>query len=146
MKPVFQKRIAGSINPNCMAACIASIFEISQDEVPDFWYGTSGHDWIGNMSDFTLKRFNKLTILTQTSLFPKDEYYMSAILFSEAPGSFLKGPISHMVVMKNNEIVHCPSSPYFHFEGPVGIKEYLKDNPNASQGHNMLFIAPDIRY
>lgn len=51
MKPVYQT-ISNSINGNCLAAMVASILELSIEEVPNF---VEADDWFVAMQEFMLK-------------------------------------------------------------------------------------------
>ena len=54
MKPVFQTKF-GVPEGNCFAACLASVFEIELDEVPDFGIAD---DWYIKFSDWMKVRFD----------------------------------------------------------------------------------------
>lgn len=133
MKPVYQRFISGSPKPDCMAACIASIFEIDPREIPNLFIKREQGNWLKAINDFTKAKVGKFTILTSPDMYPKDEYYMTSIVFRG-------NSIPHAMVAYNDTLVHCPAYAYFYQEGPIKMEDFFRENQIASVYHNYIFI------
>lgn len=108
MKPVYQTRFGGSDAPpeeqgNCIAACLASIFEVSIESVPDL-HESNWWDVLINWS----QQFGVTPIYispVKSVLFPNTFYVLgvkSRTLANPEDG--------HAVVAWGNTIVHDPNS------------------------------------
>ena len=113
MKPVDQTKMHAPPHSkgNCLAACIASIMELSIDEVPaleelrsDVWWGYLWY-WL-ELRGWGLEDHWRDTggdnctgaILTP----PEDEFYI-------AGGPSPRGDFGHVVVMKGSRLIHDPN-------------------------------------
>lgn len=54
MVPVAQSRFGGHAGGNCLAACVASLLDLSINDVPDF--GTTGAYWFRELVDWCAAR------------------------------------------------------------------------------------------
>lgn len=138
MTPVYQKFVAGTPKPDCMSACVASIFDLSRDEVPNFYpdIPSDGQTFLNNINKFTMEKLNKVVVYAPVTMAPKDKYYIVSFAY--------KGAINnHAMVAYNDTIVHCPAYPYFHQEGPIKMEDYVKDNPTAFKNNVFLFLDKD---
>lgn len=105
MKPVYQTKF-GNKEGNCLAACIASIFELRLEEVPNFIEGDTGNgEWHQKLWDFlhSLEHdhvFYYIADPYKVPTFPKGRYH---IIGGISPRGLL-----HAVVGFNGKIVHDP--------------------------------------
>lgn len=111
MKPVFMTKFGGSEAPNeeqgnCMAACLASMFEIDIEDVPDFGGTITNGKWYVILSAWLAKRNLELSFYpAKGTVSPMQGYYMLAV-----KSTTLKNPDDgHMVVAKNGQVVHDPN-------------------------------------
>jgi len=107
MKPVFQTRFGGSDSlaeeqGNCLAACLASIFELTLDEVPDPIMD-EGAEWFREIQDWLRER--NLWIVALEGVFA---YEHAAYTILSCKSTVLPGE-KHVVVAYNGEVVHDPS-------------------------------------
>ena len=110
MKPVYQTRFGGSDAPeaeqgNCMAACLASIFEVSLDEIPDFAGSITGGGWFFRLQEW-LKVQNLSLLMLPASPFDLPTGYAMAAVLSRI---LAKPEDGHMIVVKNGLPVHDPN-------------------------------------
>tara|TARA_Y100000310_G_scaffold42448_1_gene39742 strand:+ start:271 stop:690 length:420 start_codon:yes stop_codon:yes gene_type:complete len=109
MKPVFQTKFGGSEAPeseqgNCMAACLASIFELSLEDVPDFSGNIANGVWYGILSNWLAKRNLALHFPALNSGAPP------GIQIMEVKSTTLSNPDDgHVVVIENGNVVHDPN-------------------------------------
>lgn len=112
MKPVNQTIFMGgltkpieeydlSLRGNCLQACIASIFELSLEEVPHFIAST---EWPHNMDAWFAER-NLVVWFTMDQ--PWNAYYIKAGLSPRSTNP--EFPMYHATVAMNGEIVHDPN-------------------------------------
>lgn len=95
MTPIFQDKFDG----NCLAACLASIFEIRLDAVP--FFGTDDK-WFDRFSDWMITYFQLYPIdIEVPSVFVPKGYHL-------INGLSRNGDYWHAVVGKDGEIVHDP--------------------------------------
>lgn len=93
MIPVYQTTF-GEVG-NCLPACIASLLELSIDDVPCFLSG----DWYDQYDDWLETRDIAL-VMRPVHLAPKDDFYILAGMSPRGRG--------HVVIAKDGEIIHDP--------------------------------------
>lgn len=133
MKKVFQKSIDINDNPDCMAACIASIFEKDLEDVPNFYtYGPSAlrkvgkkylwDGWVDRLQKYCVG-LGKIPYFHNPYLYKKDEYGMIGV-----SGSFEGRVFTHALVTFGKEIVHCPSGKWNEdtHPFPIEISDFCK--------------------
>ncbi len=106
MKPVLQTKFGGKNHPleeqgNCMAACLASVFELELEDVPAL---VDDGNWYQNIQDW-LKPRN--LCLVPVEYFKGPVPWASwgfALIGTKSPR--IEG--GHLVVSKGNEVVHDP--------------------------------------
>ncbi len=109
MKPIYQTKFGGVDAPeaeqgNCLAACLATIFGLGLEQVPDFTGEIVGGGWF-----FTLQRWLKARNLSILML-PSDAMDKPAGYSMAGVDSETLGPdCGHMVVMKNGQLAHDPN-------------------------------------
>jgi hypothetical protein len=110
MKPVFQTIPAPDGKGNCLQACIASILELSLEQVPHFalWYDSS--DWHEKMNDWLMETAGIYEITVAANSMYLEQTYGFAIL----NGMSERG-VMHSVVIHNGLMVHDP------YPGGTGI-------------------------
>lgn len=96
MTPIDQT-IFGIGKGNCFQACLASIFDLPLNQVPDVMQTS---DWKSACNQF-LSQFNLYLILIDASSFTPLGYY---ILSGKSP----RGDFLHSVVALRGEVVHDP--------------------------------------
>ncbi len=130
MKPVYQT-LFGRKNGNCHAACIASIFEIPLEGVPNFCceptWPLNENEWLRERGfvriqfDIDAETFKVWQPLL-TGAF-RDVYHLAGV---DSP----RGPWLHLVVFQNGKLIHDP-----HPEGgsenaiPVDISFFIPIDP-----------------
>lgn len=134
MIPVLQT-IRVAPNGNCFPACIASIFEISIDDVPHFFAGSAGTDlWTQAQWD-AVKAFAESRNHVATWIDPETESEFAARLEASdlyyiAFGDSITG-VGHCVVMRKGEYVHDPMGRKFLTSKPW---LYVLFEPSGSEG------------
>lgn len=119
MKPVYQTQFGGSEAPaseqgNCLAACLASIFEYSLTDVPDFGLYLNDGTWYKVLQDWLRPRNLELIVITATGDHPTGIHILAV------KSTTLKNPDDgHVVVVHGNTVIHDPNP---HSKG-VGEKE-----------------------
>ncbi len=107
MRPTEQTRTGGPASEtpgNCFSACVASILEVSLEDVPHH----VGEDWWERWQEWLAERnLGFLSVqLTESGELPLGWYPDSyALLAADSP----RGPWLHCVVWKGGEIVWDPS-------------------------------------
>lgn len=98
MKPVQQTKI-GYPDGNCLSACIASVFGVEIDSVPDF--GT-GSQWYDKFTDYMIGQFGlqPIDIEYPCCFEPKGYHFIN--------GKSPRGNYLHAIVGKDGEGVHDP--------------------------------------
>ncbi len=97
MKPVDQTKF-GEVEGNCLAACVASIFEIGIADVPDL----SGDDWWSFLRAWCHRRgFYPVLIEAGAT----DRFLLG---FAIKSGRSPRGKWDHAVVALKGEMVHDP--------------------------------------
>ena len=111
MTPVFQTKF-GKGQGNCFAACLASLLDLSIEEVPNFCHEERNNTyWMRKVQKWLLKydlgivslNFYKLEDMKEAikiGNFPKNVYY---IISGQSPRGLL-----HAVIGQNGEVVHDP--------------------------------------
>lgn len=102
MKPVYQTDLSSETG-NCLAASIASLYDIDIHDVP--FFGEDG--WEFKMSKWAIKALGKIVVTARfndhyPTDFLKDSYVIVTI---NTPGPAKR----HAVIAKNGRIVFCPS-------------------------------------
>ena len=110
MKPVFQTKFGGADAPeaeqgDCMAACLASIFEVELADVPDFAGHINGGGWFFLFQKWLKARNLSLLMLGSDAKDIPAGYCMAAVLSHNLPDP----KDGHMVVLKNGLLVHDPN-------------------------------------
>jgi len=92
---------------NCFSACLASLFELPLDEVPNFWItgGAGDDEWWGAVRDWLKPRgfgIMTLKLSSETHL----ELFEGLLIVSgqSRPGRY------HATIWKDGVLVHDPSS------------------------------------
>jgi len=103
MKPVMQTKF-GDKKGNCFAACLASLLEISIEEIPDFF--NKKEYWTKTCNDFLkTKGFCFVDINFDSS---EMSYWILRSGYSIVTGSSPRHNCLHAVVAYQGEIVHDP--------------------------------------
>lgn len=98
---------------DCFRACVASIFELSLSDVPDFCNIYSPEIWFEKFNSWLYKHYKLRAINTTGAMYDIPFYTI---------GSGLSiNNIMHGVVCKNGRIVHDPSP----LEGDIEITEMM---------------------
>ena len=111
MEPVFQTKFGGSEAPeseqgNCYAACLASIFEVGLEDVPDFTGTIMGGGWFFVLQKWLKARNLSLLILdVGTKFIDLPAGYSIASVKSHTLANPDDG---HVVVLHNGQLVHDP--------------------------------------
>lgn len=101
MKPVRQTKF-GPDEGNCLPACIASIFEISLDDVPNFHENQNDFGWLDRLNEWVARYGLSAICVDATNDFRIDDAYV--ILSGKSP----RGKFLHAVVWKDGKIIHDP--------------------------------------
>lgn len=101
MKTTYQTKF-GSVEGNCLAACIASLLEIGIDDVPDL--SPQPNDpihWIRKFRDF-MKQYGVIAEIYSPDFFrpPRGVYYL---IWGTSPRG-----LPHSVIGRNGQIAHDP--------------------------------------
>ena len=110
MKPVPQTLFGGSDAPeneqgNCMAACLASIFDVGLEDVPNFAGSIVSGGWFVTLQDWLRARNLSILMLPASPLDVPAGYAMAAVLSK----TLSKPEDGHMVVVRNGLLVHDPN-------------------------------------
>lgn len=132
MKKVYQQFIQTE-TPDCMRACVASIFEKDLEDVPNFY--TSGpsslrkvgekylwNGWINKLEKYCVG-LGKVPQFHNTCMYKRNEYSMIGVC-----GFFEDRAFHHALVAFNKEVVHCPSGLWDEtaYPFPMKIVDYSK--------------------
>jgi hypothetical protein len=130
MIPVFQTNTS-PIDGNCFQACVASIFELSLDEVPHFCKKVEGDQWWYDFRDW-LSDKNYSCANEKISEENGKEWldWLNAI-DCYGIGSIKSGNLYHAVVVKGSKIIHNPWPSYNgnNDEDLVDVTLFLVKNP-----------------
>ena len=97
MKPVYQTR-EGYPNGNCLQACIASVLEVSLDDVPEI--PPESADWVADLHTI-LAPYGYYTVdITTDGTIPQGWHLIA--------GKSPRGDFYHSVVGLDGEMVHDP--------------------------------------
>lgn len=115
MKPVDQTLFGGK-EGNCYAACLASLLELSIDDVPNFCAHPG--NWLGRAEEWTRKNHG----LTMLGFRPKGEgaFYCIPAVYHIMAGKSPRG-LDHAVVAFQGQMVH---DPHPSRDGLVSAREY----------------------
>ena len=111
MIPVFQTKFGGADAPedeqgNCMAACLASIFELKLSEIPDFAAsGIKSGGWFLHLQRWLTDRNLSLLMLPAKPIDVPAGYAMAAVDSETLPNP----KDGHMVVVNNGILAHDPN-------------------------------------
>jgi hypothetical protein len=117
MKPVFQT-ILSPPNGNCMAACIASILELSIEDLPnphgkDIWW-EEWQEWLAPQNMYLIN----VEFEQGEDGWRPPGFWIADVdsprEFKESEGS----PVAHAVVAKANKIVHDPHPKATNYSAP----------------------------
>lgn len=102
MKPIMQTKF-GDVEGNCFAACIASLFEMALDDVPDFSCiqdkdGKPVH-WLTAVDKWLWDRGMVMRVALP-DFYPENCYYLA---WGKSPRGF-----EHSVICYNGELKHDP--------------------------------------
>lgn len=107
MKPIHQTML-NNTNGNCLQACIASIFELDLDEVPNFMdaddWEKAYHEYLMNLGYYYLTFDIKEMKKDHPSFIPHGYH----LIIGESPRSPEDDSYNHCVVGYNGEIAHDP--------------------------------------
>ena len=108
MKPVHQTTFGGEDAPeseqgNCMAACLASIFECTLADVPDFTGSIVSGGWFFHLQKWLATRNLSLLMLRRPAVDIPAGFAMASV------DSETLGPGAHMVVLEAGKVVHDPN-------------------------------------
>ncbi len=128
MKPVFQTKFGGADAPeedqgNCMAACLASIFEVGLDGVPDFIGQIESGKWWFTLSEW-LKARNLAILMIKTPAFDVPAGFAMAGVDSETLLDDRGGKDGHMVVVNGGQLAHDPNPNAKRGPDDYQVKEY----------------------
>ena len=90
---------------NCMQACVASIFNLPLDEVPDFV--NENTDWYGAFEMWLIKRYSLFPIMMVLKDGPNATMGQSLYGYYLVSGKSPRGR-RHMCVAKYGRIIHDP--------------------------------------
>ncbi len=110
MKPVYQTKFGGADAPeeeqgNCIAACLASIVELTLEEVPDFSGGIMNGRWYFRLQSWLGDYNLSVLILDKEGRHDLPDGYAMAGVTSETLGPL----VGHMVVIRGGLVVHDPN-------------------------------------
>ena len=109
MKPVYQTKFGGSDTPeieqgNCLAAALASVFELTLEDVPDFAGEISNGKWFLHLEQWLARRNLELMVFpTKGAGWPMG-YYLAACKST----TLINPDDGHVVVMHHGTLVHNP--------------------------------------
>lgn len=121
MIPVDQTRLHGeNVKGNCFRACIASVLELSIDEVPAFEDMTIPYEWIDRCIEFLESHgYQYEGIYSLEDL--RDCNGVDGYLV--ANGKSPRGDFKHSVIWKDGAIVHDPHPSRSGLDG--GVTEFF---------------------
>lgn len=100
MKPVYQTEF-GKFKGNCLAACLASIFEVPIDSIPSFGLTDS---WYAKFENYMIKNFGlqpvDLKIVKSNNWKPRGYHLIS--------GKSPRGNYNHSIVGLGGKPIHDP--------------------------------------
>src|SRR3990167_3048324 len=110
VKPVMQTKFGGSDAPeseqgNCIAACLASIFECSLEDVPDFTGSIVAGGWFFHLQKWLAECNLSLLMLPAKPIDVPAGYAMAAVKSLTLPNP----DDGHMVVVNNGMLAHDPN-------------------------------------
>jgi len=113
MIPVYQTKFGGSDAPeeeqgNCLAASLASIFELKLEEVPDFTGEINDGRWFIHLSDWLMRRNLYIVELTTNS-----EILGYHLIVADSM-NLSNADDKHMLVGYNGKPVHNPRENSLH--------------------------------
>ncbi|KKL89465.1 hypothetical protein LCGC14_1914430 [marine sediment metagenome] len=125
MKSVYQTRFGGSDAPeieqgNCMAACLASLFEVGFEDVPDFAGEIVGSGWYFTLQDWLRARNLYMLLLTAPASEAPRGWCMAGVDSETLPNP----DDGHMVVLFNGEVIHDPNPRAKRGRDDYVIKDY----------------------
>lgn len=103
MKLVMQTKF-GYPDGNCLAACLASIFEIDIEDIPDFGYDKH---WWKRFRDWMLERFKLNIVNLRVSPDLNTDWVLLPEGYYIANGKSPRG-LMHSVVCKDEDFAHDP--------------------------------------
>ena len=109
MNPVSQTKF-GPIEGNCLQACIATMFDLPIEDVPDFG---ARSDWYDRFTDFMVQRFGVQPI--DVSL---GAWYGNPRGLYIASGPSPRGDFDHSVILSGGKLAHDP------YPGGTGLDKY----------------------
>lgn len=120
MKPIYQTKFRGSTAPeneqgNCVAACIASIFECELENAPDFTGEIIDGEWFFHLQTWLAERNLSLLLLPAKPIDIPFGYSMLAVK------SKTLSEDGHMIVAKDGLPIHDPNP---NSEEPYEIEGY----------------------
>lgn len=104
MKPI-QQTIFVSPHGNCLQACVASIFELELDQVPNF---VDDKNWLYALQEFCAIFGVFPYIVDLRNRDPGIQFGYEGKWFSIVTGKSPRGPYLHAVVSYNGKIIHDP--------------------------------------
>lgn len=116
MKPVYQTRRNGA-NGNCFEACVASILELSLDQVVDLASAHEHGDWLQTFMDWCTihglyyVETSPVKFKTQQAGKRKDGETAFGDCYHIITGISPRGNYKHAVVGRNGKTVHDPFGP-----------------------------------
>ena len=134
MKPVFQTKFGGPDAPeseqgNCLAAALASVFEVGLDEVPDLTGHINDGSWYHIILDWLAKRNLTLTVVKLESGHPMGIHLMPCLSTTlNIPGD------DHVVVIENGNTVHDPNPNAREHGRPIEYWVFAALDPARAKG------------
>lgn len=129
MIPVDQTRFAGD-HPNCLAACLATIFEVPIEEIDSPALASGGTQWAALMEVCHAHGYHPFSY----SPSPEDGGPFPPIA---PPGYHIACSETHATVAYNGEIVH---DPHPRRSGVKVVTEWILLLPVAAENH--LVVSP----
>lgn len=125
MKPIDQTRLHDEqTEGNCFEACLASILEMSIEDVPDFGGLAEGQWW------FDLEAFLKPLNLKQVYFPTGSGYCFDGECFHIRAGKSPRGDFKHAVVGWGADTVHDPHPSKAGIEDESGIYIFVSIDPS----------------
>ena len=103
MIPVMQTKF--DIEGNCFAACVASILEVSIDEVPWLKVSESWSDYQLRLN-YYLKETHKIIIIWCNYDWFKNDYMESFKDSYYIVSGKIEGELEHSVIYRNDKLIH----------------------------------------
>ena len=132
MKPIFQTKFGGAEAPeeeqgNCMAACLASIFEVGLEEVPDFAGNIANGKWFEIAQEWLAQR-NLSLWCTEMKYPPR------GIHIRDVKSTTLANPDDgHVVVCEDGNVVHDPNPRSKGVGATVGYWAFVVLDPSKQE-------------